>query len=110
MRSIFFMKETFRSTIRPVSRPLTVALDDINKFPSDDTVSLLTWVQLVIPHEGIRTSRIASGVYVGIASNVERRGAVEVVGGVVVDVRELLELLLARLCTHGVARIHLPVH
>ena len=86
---------TFRSTVRPVRRPLAVALDDIDKLPSDDTVSLLARMQLVIPHERIWTSGVTSAIYVGVASDVEWRGAVEVVGGVVVDVRELLALLLA---------------
>lgn len=90
-----FVRETFRSTIRPVSRPLATALDNIDELTSDDTISLLAWVQLVIPHERIRTSGIASAFYIGVASDIERRGAIEVVGRVVVDIRELLELLLA---------------
>ena len=88
------MKKIFRSTIRPVRRPLAVTLDDVDELPSDDTVSLLTGVQLVVPHERIRTSGVPSAIYVGVASDVERRGAVEVVGGVVVNVRELLTPLL----------------
>ena len=85
----------FRSTIGPVRRPLAVALDDIDKLPSDDTVSLLTGVQFVVPQERVWASGVPSAIYVGVASNVEWRGAVEVVGRVIVDVRELMGLLLA---------------
>jgi hypothetical protein len=46
-------------------------------------------VQFVVPHERIRVSRVSSGIHVGVASDVEWRSAIEVVGGVVVDVREL---------------------
>lgn len=62
---------------------------------SDDTIGLLTGVQLVVPQERIRTSGVSSAIYVGVASNVEWRSAVEVVGRVIVDVRELMGLLLA---------------
>lgn len=95
VHSFCFAQETFRSAVRPVSRPLALTLDNIDELPSDDTVGLLTGVQFVVPHERIRVSRVSSAVDVGVASDVEWRGAVKVVGGVVVNVRELLQLLLA---------------
>ena len=89
------LEERCLSAVRPVRRPLAVPLDDIDELASDDTVGLLTGVQLVVPHERIRTSGVSSAIYVGVAGDVEWRGAVEVLGRVVVDVRELLKLLLA---------------
>ena len=83
------LEERCLSAVRPVRRPLAVPLDDIDKLASDDTVGLLTWVQFVVPHERIRVSRVSSAVNVGVASDVEWRGAIEVVGGIVVDVSQL---------------------
>jgi hypothetical protein len=89
MHSFCFARETVLSAIGPVCRPLAVAFDNIDELPSDDTVSLLTGVQFIVPHERIWTSGVTSGVHVGVASDVERRGAVEVIGRVVIDVRQL---------------------
>lgn len=100
----------FRSTIGPVRRPLAVALDDIDKLPSDDTVSLLTGVQFVVPQERVWASGVPSAIHVGIASDIEWRSTVEVVGGVVVNIRQLLEPLLAYWRLKDMATRHLPVH
>jgi len=56
------LKEGFPSAIRPVRRPLAVALDDIDKLASDDTVGLLAWVQLVVPHERIGISGVSGAI------------------------------------------------
>lgn len=45
------LEERCPSAIRPVRRPLAIPLDDIDKLASDDTVGLLAWVQLIVPHE-----------------------------------------------------------
>lgn len=75
-------------SIGPVRRPLAVALHNIHKLPSNDAVGLLTRVQLVVPHEGVR-ARIDSAVEVRVTGDIKRRGAVKVVGRVVVNIRQL---------------------
>ena len=75
-------------SVRPVRRPLAVALNNIHELPSNDAISLLAWVQLIKPHERVR-ARVCSAVHIHVACDVERRSTIEVVGRVVVNVRQL---------------------
>lgn len=73
---------------------MTRTLDNFNKSPGDDTLRLLARMQLVIPQEAIRASArdaVAARdvALVHVACDIEGRGAVEVLGGIVVNIGHL---------------------
>jgi hypothetical protein len=55
--------------IRPVRRPLAVTLHNIDKLPCDDTIGLLTGVQLIVPHKAVGAG-VHSAIEVSVACDV----------------------------------------
>jgi hypothetical protein len=74
--------------IRPIRRPLAIALHHVDEFPCDDTISLLTGVQLIVPHEAVGAG-IHSAVEVRVTCDIQRRSTVKISSRVVVDVGQL---------------------
>ena len=52
-------------------------------------------MQFVVPHEAVWARVVGTVHVVGVAGDIERRGAVEVLGWVVVDVGELEEKIVS---------------
>jgi len=96
----------------PVRGPLAGTLDHIHEVLRDNTLDLLTWVQLIVPGEavwaGVGHAVAAGGVaVVDVTGNVEGRGAVQVGGRVVVDVGHLAYESVKRLdCENTVNEAH----
>jgi hypothetical protein len=55
--------------VRPVGRPLAVALHHVDKFPRDDTIGLLARVQLIVPHEAVWAG-VHGAVQVSVTCNI----------------------------------------
>lgn len=82
------------SPSRPILRPPASTINHIDKSPRNHTLRLLRRVQFIIPQEAVRRrlgDAVAAGAVAVVdeARDVERRGAVEVLGWVIVDVVDL---------------------